>query len=162
MRRDDFEWSDDEVARLKRRRADGLSYGAIAREMGLTRNAAIGKAQRLGMSRPHKPANALGPNGVVEVKAERGRVRKMKPLPEIPPPTQPVDLPPDVSPFACTFWELEPASCRWPIADHPWLFCGAARLDGYSYCGRHHALAHQKSTPRMTVPMAWNEHRISR
>ena len=155
VRRSDFLWSDEEIARLKRRRADGLSFGRIAHEMGLTRNAVIGKAQRLGMSRPHVPANALGPIAGASIKRARARGKPMKPLPEIPPPTQAVDLPPEASPHAVTLWDLREHSCRWPIADHPWLFCGAAQRDGYPYCGRHAALAYKRAPERTTVPLVW-------
>ena len=151
MGRGDFVWTDRAIQWLKKRHADGLTYGQIALELKLTRNAVIGKAMRLGMCRPQPP-----PAEPSEAPPKPARKPPpMKPLPEIPPPTQSVELPPDVSEHACTLFELEPASCRWPICDSPWLFCGATRRDDSSYCGRHHRLGHQKSTPRTTIPMAW-------
>lgn len=40
-------WTDERVAVLRKMRAEGGSAGQIAREMGLTRNAVIGKLWRM-------------------------------------------------------------------------------------------------------------------
>ena len=45
-------WSSDRVERLKRCFDAGLTCSQIAREIGVTRNAVIGKMNRLGLSRP--------------------------------------------------------------------------------------------------------------
>ena len=45
-------WAEEAVATLTRLREGGGSYGQIARAMGISKNAAIGKAQRLGMGAP--------------------------------------------------------------------------------------------------------------
>jgi GcrA cell cycle regulator len=45
-------WSSERIELLKRRLHAGLSCGQIAREIGVTRNAVIGKVNRLGLSRP--------------------------------------------------------------------------------------------------------------
>lgn len=46
----DFPWTDENVERLKKLCAEGLSAGQIANVMNLTRNQAIGKLHRLGLS----------------------------------------------------------------------------------------------------------------
>ena len=156
MRRDDFEWSDEEVARLKGRRADGLSYGAIAREMGLTRNAVIGKAMRLGMRSAERPRGVAGGEAVKRVKAERQM--KAKIIPDIPTePTQPVDLPPDV---VAARLRLLRARAGSPAA-------GRSRTGPGCFAAQHGATTArtaaattpwgiERSTPgRTTIPMAW-------
>ena len=45
-------WSSERIDQLKRCFQAGLSSSQIAREMGVTRNAVIGKMNRLGLSRP--------------------------------------------------------------------------------------------------------------
>ena len=45
-------WTSERIERLKRCLHAGLSCGQIAREIGVTRNAVIGKMNRLGLSRP--------------------------------------------------------------------------------------------------------------
>jgi GcrA cell cycle regulator len=44
-------WTMERIALLKDRICAGLSCGQIARELGVSRNAVIGKTNRLGLSR---------------------------------------------------------------------------------------------------------------
>src|SRR6185437_12770484 len=46
-------WAEEAVTMLIRLREEGKSYGQIARAMGISKNAAVGKAQRLGMGEPN-------------------------------------------------------------------------------------------------------------
>ena len=55
-------WTTERIALLKNRIDAGLSCGQIAREIGVSRNAVIGKANRLGLSR-FKSATAGGRSG---------------------------------------------------------------------------------------------------
>ena len=45
-------WTSERIELLKRYQRAGLSCSQIAREIGVTRNAVIGKMNRLGLSRP--------------------------------------------------------------------------------------------------------------
>jgi len=45
-------WSNDRIDQLKRCFDAGLTCSQIAREIGVTRNAVIGKMNRMGLSRP--------------------------------------------------------------------------------------------------------------
>lgn len=49
-------WSPERVAQLKRCFDAGLTCSQIAREIGVTRNAVIGKLNRMGLSQPRNPA----------------------------------------------------------------------------------------------------------
>jgi GcrA cell cycle regulator len=55
-------WTTERIALLKNRIDAGLSCGQIAREIGVSRNAVIGKASRLGLSR-FKSETAGQPEG---------------------------------------------------------------------------------------------------
>lgn len=48
--------------------------------------------------------------------------------------TPPVPKPP---PQPCTLDQLTQRSCRWPIGDGPFMFCGATSLDLRPYCQEH-------------------------
>lgn len=50
-------WPADRVAELTALVADGVSFAEIGRRMGITKNAAIGKARRLGLTTPNEPFN---------------------------------------------------------------------------------------------------------
>jgi len=45
-------WSEPRDARLRRLRAEGRSWDAIAAELGISRNAAIERGRRIGARRP--------------------------------------------------------------------------------------------------------------
>jgi hypothetical protein len=48
------------------------------------------------------------------------------------------DLKTEVSATAVDLYHLTKATCRWPVQSHPtYLFCGAERLPGTSYCAQH-------------------------
>jgi len=38
--------------------------------------------------------------------------------------------------------DLRPHECRWPLGDHPFLFCAAPATPGVSYCPEHHKMAY--------------------
>lgn len=122
------DWMDAEVAFL--RCCSGLSANAAAaamrKEFGIerTRNAVIGKRERIGMQRgrlasPASPARALpacrAPRASTEV----------------------------------TIFDLRDQHCHWPIGDPrdiaTFRFCGGARSLPSSYCAHHLAIA---SAPR--------------
>jgi GcrA cell cycle regulator len=126
----DAAWSDDRVSTLSRLWADGLSATQIARQLGgVTRNAVIGKAHRLGLSRggaasrPSRPARISPP-----------RIRRAKrPAPLMRPPVSArtcdvVVPPPSAAPgLVRDLTELTSHSCRWPIGD--------PKADDFSFCG---------------------------
>lgn len=118
-------WTDERIELLKKDWAGGFSASQIAGRLGgCTRNAVIGKANRLGLSQSDKP-----------------RLTFSRPKP------QEIELPPDQSPCAVTFLQLAAHHCRWPIGDSPFMYCGARRDDG-SYCLRHHRISYTKPERR--------------
>jgi GcrA cell cycle regulator len=132
-------WDEISVDKLKTLNDEGLYTSEIAAELGTTRNAVIGKLQRLGIATANRPH-------VVKAAAQRKprpRARMLvfrpilatKPLPAEP-------TPPETA-LHCTILELHPRSCRWPveeIAPRQFLFCG--NDTGETYCEFHNRLAY--------------------
>lgn len=147
-------WTDAMIARLKVLHSDDLPFSAIAARMStdfnikLSRNAAIGKAARIGLSSPKKPSN-------VTVTRQRKRAytarvaRKPSLLDQALELTEheAVDLPADQSDFAVVFEQLRDPHCRWPIGDpaaDDFKYCGADKMREGPYCARHHRLAYHQ------------------
>lgn len=139
-------WSEERISELKRLHFLGYSASQIAKHLGgATRNAVIGKINRLGLLRykrinksPLQIKNRI--DGRTSRKTRRNAIR-LKPKPVI------AALPVmDASPGALciALLDLKPGMCRWPVGDGPvQLFCGHAQCDeNSSYCKDHHIKAH--------------------
>lgn len=151
-------WSDADVIRLKYLWQTGQTASQIAADLKCTRNAVIGKANRLNLE-PRKP---VGKRASPKRRpwAERkhwpssrykpGRKRSSKPKAESQP--LPVEL---VCPDAkmLSIMELSDHTCKWPIGDpkEPGFgFCGADKeADGTPYCAFHNDMGTRplKQTP---------------
>ncbi len=153
-------WSDDRVEAMKKLWADGLSASQIANELGgLTRNAVIGKAHRLGLMkrRERKPAQAR------QRKAPATHYLRQNNTPSyrgaaVPAVAKQVD--PEPAPVAeiipihqrVALMELHDAICHWPVGDprsSDFHFCGGKAISGMPYCAHHCRMAYQPpSEPR--------------
>jgi GcrA cell cycle regulator len=123
----------------------------MAERLGLSRNAVLGKAHRLGLS-THKARSA--------------KPQPRKPIPKAKklPPVMPVlDEPAPAEPefVGVGLLELEAGSCRYPQGDAaPYRFCGVPKQDGSSYCPYHHRLCYAPLSRRpVYIPAPWADHR---
>lgn len=111
-------WTPERDAKLAEMRAAGYTSRQIAEEIGdgITRNAVIGRANRLGLGVPTKASVTRKANRVVDaVTAPKARPRYL-----------PLE-------------KLKITSCRWPIGkQHPYSFCGHRAVAGRSYCQAHY------------------------
>lgn len=140
-------WDEETIEQLKALYAEGLSFSQIARALGngLTRNACLGKASRLGL-----PMRGQG------TQPRARSTPRINALPSAPKPPKPLPaqaLGDFADPeHACTLLELKGTSCRWPIGDptsEDFRFCGRKKKPGEQpYCDGHHVRAFQPKQPR--------------
>jgi GcrA cell cycle regulator len=161
-----YPWPPARVAELERLWAKGYSCSQIGARLDppATRNAIIGKAHRLGL-----PGRQPGVNAI------RGRAPKVNPgrlaapvkarakakakLREPPPPTEAERLAvmrshaweplPGTTPIGLLY--LTEHTCRWPLGERPFLYCGCASKIGAPYCEAHMSMASSTSQKLSTL-----------
>jgi len=149
-------WTDERVELLKSRFAAGLSCREIACDIGVSRNAVIGKLSRLNLTR-EKSGEARRTARKDDAKGKRPRSVprvQFQMLRRLYTETQPVaDDEPIHSEHCCTLLELSEERCRWPIStpgEEDFCFCGNSPLKGLPYCAGHTRLAYRPgSRPRV-------------
>lgn len=136
-------WTEERVGQLRTLYADltDWSFAEMAAKLGgVTRNAVIGKAHRLGLERRQVGRN---PKPMI---VKPPRVRKSKtPLPPGAPKFNPQPFlcadAADIVPRHLSIADLEENDCRQPYGDGPeFTFCGHPKLECSSYCPSHHRL----------------------
>ncbi len=149
-------WTPERVEQLRSFVVTGLTCSQIAAEIGVTRNAVIGKIHRLGLS-PERPAAALAPARSCPQRVRQPRRlahRRMLRLIHAEAPrvadgasaeTVSVD-----SAQRCSLLELAQGKCRWPLGDGvsnsgaaDFVFCGNETAAGFSYCAGHARMAYR-------------------
>ena len=133
-------WTDEQVEELKRLWDQGLTTGEIGKALGVSKNAVVGKAHRLGLNGRPSPirrnedeasVSAEGTNNVKENKktckaaAQKTAEKEKKKL--------------------FTVNDLTSTSCRWPVGDpkdEDFHFCGKESLPDKPYCAEHAAIAY--------------------
>lgn len=162
----DPKWTPEQDAELKQQLDDCASFSvaaaAINEKFGTSysRNAAIGRANRLGLCKAafvrNKETQVRTPNPNVRRRVTRviranGNSDKMR-LIECPE----TDLPPitcvEVEPLNLSLLDLPHNGCRYPYGDGPFTFCGHPQVASSSYCGPHWAITY--SRPRGSDPAA--------
>ena len=142
-------WTDERVELLKKRFEDGLSCRQIACDIGVSRNAVIGKLSRLNLTR-EKNADLRRPARKAAAKEPRGRTvprqqyQMLRALYAEPQPT--ADDEPIHNGHCCSLLELSEERCRWPISTPglaDFCFCGNTPLQGLPYCAGHTRLAYR-------------------
>lgn len=158
-------WTDERVAQLKALYFDThieWSFSQIAEKLGggLSRNAVIGKAHRLGLDRRKTGAKpGVNRNGMARKMPAQGigaAVQKINAaVQKINSPTAPEIKPEpfvmacvEVEPLNISMMDLTDETCRYPFGDDPatMTFCGLLP-DGGPYCAGHARIAFQ---PRQT------------
>jgi len=143
-------WTPERVEQLRTCVVSGLTCSQIAAEIGVTRNAVIGKIHRLGLS-PGRPAGA--PARSSPPRARRPRLPSQRQLlrligaeaPCVPHETGPEPVLVE-SAQRCSLLELAQGKCRWPVGDPSsadFAFCGNEAIAGFSYCAGHARMAYR-------------------
>jgi GcrA cell cycle regulator len=150
-------WTPERVERLRTFMDTGLSCSQIAAQIGVSRNAVIGKIHRLGLA-PGRPAGA--PARSSPPRAARPRFSSQRQLlrlmsdapvvaggaPALPAANRPVE-----SVQICSLLELTQGKCRWPVSEADAAdiaFCGNDAIGGFSYCTGHARMAYRSSARR--------------
>jgi GcrA cell cycle regulator len=126
-------WTEDRVKLLAALASEGWSASQIADKLDTTRNAIIGKLDRLGLQ-----LRNLVSGSTVLPRPSKPYVRRPKPLRAvIPEPEQAAATPPVSSPIP--LWDLTSITCRWPVNDGwpQFMFCGEQVAPGHPYCTAH-------------------------
>jgi GcrA cell cycle regulator len=141
----DNTWTIERIELLKSHFAAGLSCREIANEIGVSRNAVIGKLSRLSLTREKTlklPKNDGGRSRPKSVPRLQYRMLR-KLFNEVPAAESGQAI---LSEQHCSLLELSEEKCRWPIS-HPgekdFCFCGNRPLGGLPYCAGHSRLAYQ-------------------
>jgi GcrA cell cycle regulator len=149
-------WTTERLEQLKGCIGAGLSCSQIAAQIGVSRNAVIGKMNRLGLSRPRnvlaKEPEAKRPawrtrGGAGNVTRIFSQHRILVELPPEPPGRSEVVSIHDGR--GCSLLELSPGKCRWPISEpgaQDFCFCGSPQVEGLPYCVGHSRIAYKSAT----------------
>jgi GcrA cell cycle regulator len=159
-------WAPGHIDALREYLAKGMPYsqiaGAINAKFGTTysRNAAIGRARRMGLASPARPGELPGhwPKLPPKAKAPLRQKPQQRRVPEF---LRPMPVFPRVhtAPLRCVeivprhlrLVDLERADCRYPSGGdeegEAITFCGHPRREGSSYCAPHFHLTRGPGTP---------------
>ncbi|MGN8022290.1 GcrA family cell cycle regulator [Phyllobacterium sp. 22229] len=146
-----FQWTDEVVARMKTMVIDGQSGSVIARELGTTRSAVLGKMFRLNMKTAPKTSASLV--GKINKRtfnstnlAAKKATRALDPLFEAPKPAI-TTKEYEADCLRLLIHECGVMQCRFEI-DSPaqggeYRFCGKETDEGQSWCPHHRKLVFQ-------------------
>lgn len=142
-------WSPRQIHVLMEGLKAGQSAAEIARHLGMTRNAVLGKINRM------RQQALRGTGGEVprtrpsgwrrkdddprknDPRARPSRTRPAKPIDDVIP-QECLDAE-EIAPRLLQVLELEEDDCRWPYGGRaPYRFCGHKKHNGGAYCAYHH------------------------
>lgn len=142
-------WNEERLTLLISHFEAGLSCRQIAAEIGVSRNAVIGKLSRLNLTRRTEPAPHPAPHRT----AGKARGPKLGPRAQYrilaaiyQAPRCGIDDEPIDESHRCSLLELGANNCRWPISTpgaDDFRFCGNVQVEGLPYCPGHSRLAYR-------------------
>jgi GcrA cell cycle regulator len=153
-------WPEEHAQELTRLVASGMVYRLIAESLNdkfgtaHTKNAIVGKVQRLNLTPPDKPKKPpyvrkptprrreFASTRIVRANGNSNAMRVIKTVELEQYKLRCVEI-------ECTTTFDDVTGCRYPVGDGPFLFCNGAQTEGSSYCLNHHILCHDK--PRVPI-----------
>mgnify|MGYP005996293629 FL=1 len=141
-------WTPERVDQLKIYFEAGLSCRDIAVNIGVSRNAVIGKLSRLNLTRTTPEERRARRKTSAVHAAQRATAKQHLLLLQAVYETEPYDAP-VASVNNCSLFELSEQRCRWPISSpgaDDFCFCGNTPLGGMPYCPGHYRLAYQSGS----------------
>lgn len=156
------DWPPAHSDALREYLAKGLSFSEIARALNArfdtcySRNAAISRAQRMGLARPARPDDrSKAPRKAKAPRSQRQCKRKApertRPAPELQPAKQKKLRCVEIAPRHLTLYELGRGDCRYPYGGdaegEAITFCGHPQRPDSPYCTPHFRLTRDRDTP---------------
>jgi GcrA cell cycle regulator len=147
-------WTAERVEQLRHCVVTGLTCSEIAAEIGVSRNAVIGKIHRLGLS-SGRPAGARAQGCPPRVRRPRaptqGQMLRLA-YAQMADGSAPIMLDANVdSAHPCSLADLAERKCRWPLGDpvkSDFAFCGNEAVTGFAYCVGHARMAYRSAERR--------------
>jgi GcrA cell cycle regulator len=142
-------WTAERVELLKSRFEAGLSCREIAADIGVSRNAVIGKLSRLNLAgeMPDDPGRPARRKRAAKARGKATPRLQYEMLASIYAEAQPViEEEPIDDRQRCSLLELSEQRCRWPIGTpgaEDFCFCGNMPLEGLPYCPGHSRVAYR-------------------
>jgi GcrA cell cycle regulator len=146
-------WTAERIEQLRNCVTSGLSCSQIAAEIGVTRNAVIGKIHRLGLSpgRPAAPACSCPPRARPPRSSPQRQFLRLM-FTQAPNVAGAEAAPAAVESMQrCSLLDLAPGECRWPGGDPckaDFAYCGNRAVAGFSYCAGHAQMAYRAPARR--------------
>lgn len=150
-------WTEEHIEFLKERWKAGDSASVIAKEIGVSRNAVLGKAHRLDLPTHHTITTANGfraerkerPQRMARAKPRPEKVAEVEAIINRPPPPVIEHVVKPVS-MEMSLLDLKDGDCRWPTGERSDItFCGHNTERDKPYCTYHCRLAYN---PRGVEP----------
>jgi len=159
-----MEWTEQRIEMLRRLWGQGQTASQIAAALGgVTRNAVIGKAHRLGLTGRPSPIkrDAVGGDAPKRRPAARRIAMASQPKPMMPvqrtnvTASQPEAAPPPPAPqertrsYPARAQGVGGKACSWPVGDPKqpgFHFCGEPAETGRPYCSQHCHMAYQRKS----------------
>lgn len=149
-------WTPEKIQLLQEQWEAGLSITQIGKNLGMTRNAVVGKAHRMGLNKRPSPilrgensalsAPRLAPQAprkkLADAAPKTAQARSEKPAAPSGPSRN--GLAQVAAALSAAIPVSKTATCKWPIGDPrkpDFHFCEAPALEGKPYCAQHCALA---------------------
>lgn len=156
---ENHDWTDERCDRLRLMCAspERPSAGQMGIDLGVSRNAIIGKVARLGLVLPNHGVRSPTGRSASPGRPKRKHGFHPNTRTVCQQPVEPIIVTNEATDQAIpieqrrTLVELEPGMCRWPVG-HPgtpdFFFCGGTALEERPYCIHHDRRAYQPSKPQ--------------
>ena len=149
-------WTDEKVEELRKLWDKGLTANEIAKVLGVTKNAIVGKVHRLCLKARPSPIKPKGEETDAEIAKSEDIVveeieeTEIEVLPEAVAEPE-VSVSQSETGAKIRLVDLDSHTCRWPIGDprdEDFGFCGKKVRTGQTYCDEHAAMAYVKTVRR--------------
>lgn len=129
---------------------ENKTSGQCAKEMGVTRNSIIGRVGRMKLEHSNRPESQPRPRTVKRLRRSNYANSREVVIETV---EEACDLPPERSDFLVSLMDRKSHQCCWIIGEvhgADTMYCGARKVDGSSFCPRHHRMAYRKSPIHVT------------